>query len=305
MSDDHIYRLLKLLTHALGRLPVWAADFCSNLLGLLWFRIDKRHRAVTLENLTHCFGNEMGPEQIEIMGKQVFKNIAAIIFEVAWGQKFSKQAFLSHFTIKGREHIRAAHAKGKGVLALTCHMGNFEMLTSAIHETGLKGYVIYRSLDFKPLDRLIQKIRRRFELTVIPTKGAFKQIEAALSQGGIVATLLDTNVSWHKGVFVNFFGRPACTNQGLAMLALKSGAPVVPLYTVRKDRNFTIEFLPEIPTVETEDPIKNLEINTENYSKVIESVVRKYPDQYFWIHNRWKTKNFCPWPRDLKINDKN
>ena len=148
MSNDHIYRLLKLLTHALGRLPVWAADFCSNLLGLLWFRIDKRHRTVTLENLTHCFGNEMGPEQIEIMGKQVFKNITAIIFEVAWGQKFSKEAFLSHVTIKGREHIRAAHAKGKGVLALTCHMGNFEMLTPAIHETGLKGYVIYRSLDF-------------------------------------------------------------------------------------------------------------------------------------------------------------
>ncbi len=70
------------------------------------------------------------------------------------------------------------------------------------------------------------------------------------------------------------------------------------MYTVRKDRQFTIEFLPEIPTVETDDPIKNLEINTDNYSKVIESVVRKYPDQYFWIHNRWKTKHFCPWPRD-------
>ncbi|WP_320040996.1 lysophospholipid acyltransferase family protein [uncultured Desulfobacter sp.] len=298
ISDEHIYRLLKLLTYALSRLPVWFADFCSNLLGLLWFKIDKRHRTVTLENLTHCFGNQMGPKQIEIMGKQVFQNIAAIIFEVAWSQKFSKEALLSHFTIKGLEHIRAAHAKGRGVLVLTCHMGNFEMLAPAIYETGLKGYVIYRAFDFKPLDRLIQKLRRRFGVTVIPTRGAFKQIEAALAQGGIVGTLLDTNVSWHKGVFVNFFGRPACTNQGLAILALKSRAPVLPVYTTRKDRTFTIEFLPEIPTVETDDPIKNLEINTENYSNIIESMVRKYPDQYFWVHNRWKTKNFCPWSRD-------
>lgn len=300
MSDDHIYRLLKLLTLMLSRLPVWFAEFCSNLLGLLWFKIDKRHRTVALENLTHSFGHEMGPKQLELTAKQVFKNIAAIIFEVAWGQKFSKEAFLSHFTIKGLEHIRAAHAKGRGVLVLTCHMGNFEMLTPAIYKTGLKGYVIYRSLDFKPLDRLIQRIRRRFGVSVIPTQGAFKQVETALSKGDIVATLLDTNVSWHKGVFINFFGRPACTNQGLAILALKSKAPVVPVYTVRKNRKFTIEFLPEISTVETDDPIKNLEINTENYSKFIESVVRKYPDQYFWIHNRWKTKHFCPWPRDQR-----
>ncbi len=87
---------------------------------------------------------------------------------------------------------------------MTCHMGNFEMLTPAIYKTGLKGYVIYRSLDFKPLDRLIQRIRRRFGVTVIPTQGAFKQVEAALSRGGIVGTLLDTNVSWHKGVLLDF-----------------------------------------------------------------------------------------------------
>ncbi len=304
MSDDLIYRLLKLLVWTMGRLPVGLTDFCADLIGLLWFKIDRRHRRVTLENLTFAYGDQMESRQIEILGKKVFKNIAAILFEVAWGQKFNKQDFLSHFTIKGLEHVKNAHAKGRGVIVVTCHMGNFEMLIPAIDETGFKGYAIYRALDFKPLDRLIRSARQRFGVTMIPTKGASRKIKEVLSQGAVVGTLLDTNVSWHKGIFVDFFGRPACTNKGIAKLALKSGAPVIPMYTVRKNRKFTIEFLPEIPTIETNDSIKDLEINTENYSKAIELMVRKYPDQYFWVHNRWKTKHFCPWPRDVKKHDK-
>ncbi len=304
MNDDHIYRLLKLIIALLGRMPVCLADFLANLIGLFWFRIDRRHREITLENLTLSFGNELAPHQIEIMGKQVFKNIASILFEVAWAQKLTKEKLFSHLSIKGLEHVTNAHAKGRGVIVVTCHMGNFEMLVPAIEETGLQGYVVYRSLDFKPLDRLIRKIRQRFGISMIPTKGAFEQIETALNEGHVVGTLLDTNVSYHKGVFVDFFGRPACTNKGIAMLALKTGAPVIGLYTVRKKRKFTINFLPEISWVETDDEIKNIEINTENYTRLIETIVREYPDQYFWVHNRWKTKNFCPWPRHGKINAK-
>ncbi|MCG8685743.1 MAG: lysophospholipid acyltransferase family protein [Desulfobacterales bacterium] len=304
MGDDLIYRLLRLLVWTLGLMPVSLADFCADLIGLLWFKIDRRHRRVTIDNLTYAYGDQMDPRQIEILSKKVFKNIAAILFEVAWAQKFDKQDFLSHFTIKGLEHVKNAHAKGRGLIVVTCHMGNFEMLIPAIDETGFKGYAIYRALDFKPLDRLIRSARQRFGVTMIPTKGASRKIKEVLSQGAVVGTLLDTNVSWHKGIFVDFFGRPACTNKGIAKLALKSGAPVIPMYTVRKNRKFIIEFLPEIPTIETNDSIKDLEINTENYSKAIELMVRKYPDQYFWVHNRWKTKNFCPWPRDVKTHDK-
>lgn len=300
MNDDHIYRLLRLLMLALGSLPMWLADFCAHLLGLLWFKHDARHRKITLENLTRAFGDQMTPDQIEILGKQVFKNIVNILFEFAWTLKFDRETFLSHFTVKGVEHVNAALARGKGVIGLLCHLGNFEMLIAGIEPVGVKGYAIYRRLDFEPLDRLIREGRRRFNLEVIPRGKSSKKAEAILKQGEIIGSLLDQSVDWYLGPFVDFFGAPACTHKGFAKLALKTRAPVLPMYTVRKNRHFTVEILPEIPLVETGDPIKDIEINTQNYTSVIESLVRKYPDQYFWVHNRWKTKNYCPWP---KTND--
>lgn len=297
MNDDTIFRLLKLLISGLGRLPVPVADFCSDSLGLLWYRIDKRHRTVTLDNLERAFGTDWSPGQRERVAKQVFKNIAAILFEVAWSCRFNKADFLSHFTIKGLDHVRAAHGKGRGVIVVTCHMGNFEMLIPAIDETGYKGYAVYRPLDFQPLERLIRLIRQRFGVTMMPMRGASKKIEALLSEGGVMGTLFDQNVDWYKGVFVDFFGRPACTNNGLAKLALKTRSPVLPMYTVRKNRRFLIEFLPEIPLSVTGDPIKDIETNTQNFTAAVETMVRKYPDQYFWVHNRWKTKPYCPYPR--------
>lgn len=297
MNDDQIYRLLRLFMLALGRLPRWLADFCAHLLGLLWFKIDARHRKITLENLTRAFGDQMTPDQIEILGKQVYKNIVNILFEFAWTLRFDRETFLSHFTIKGVDRLKKVHARGKGVLGLLCHLGNFEMLIAGIEPAGVKGSAIYRSLDFKPLDRLIKEGRKRFSVEVIPLKGAFKRAENILEQGGIVGSLLDQNVDWGQGPFVDFFGYPACTHKGFAQLALKTKSPVMLMYTVRKNRHFTVEIMPEIPLVETGDPIKDIEINTQNYTAAIEELVRKYPDQYFWVHSRWKTKNFCPWPR--------
>ena len=209
MNDDQIYRLLRLLMLALGRMPIWLADFCARFLGLLWFKLDNRHRTVTLENLTRAFGDEMTPDQIEILGKQVFKNIISILFEFAWSLKFDRETFLSHFTIKGVEHMKQAHAKGKGVIGLLCHLGNFEMLIAGIEPVGVKGYAIYRKLDFEPLDRLIKEGRRRFNLEVIPRGKSFKKAEAILARGEIIGSLIDQSVDWYLGPFVDFF-RGAC-----------------------------------------------------------------------------------------------
>lgn len=293
MRDKIIYRLLLLCIWIVGRIPVPLADFCSRSLGLIWYRLDRRHRTVTLENIRQAYGDQWSEDKVEITAKQVFKNIASIFFEVAWGYKFDKQRFLSHFNIKGLEHVKKAHAKGRGVIVVTCHMGNFEMLIPAIDETGFKGYAIYRKLDFYPLERLIRKIRQRFGVTMMPIQGVSRKLDQILEQGGVVGTLLDQNVDWYKGIFVDFFGRPACTNKGLATLALRTGAPVVPMYTVRMNRKYLIEFLPEVKVENNGDEIKDIENTTQNFTNAIEMMVRKYPDQYFWVHNRWKTKAYC------------
>ncbi len=114
----------------------------------------------------------------------------------------------------------------------------------------------------------------------------------------MVGLLMDQNVAWREGVFADFFGRPACTNKGMALLALKTGAPVIPAFLIRNHSGFTAKFLPEIPLIKTGDKVKDLEANTAQYNRVIESVVRQYPDQWFWVHRRWNTRPFYPWPRE-------
>ncbi|MCP4024142.1 MAG: lysophospholipid acyltransferase family protein [Desulfobacteraceae bacterium] len=297
MTDDQIYKLLKLLVRILGMLPRPLTRFCSDILGLLWFDIDKRHRKVVLNNLTRIYGNKYSDLQIRQRAKRIFKNIAGIFFEVAWSANLTKEEMHNHISIVGLENVDRAQAKGRGVIGLTCHMGNFELLITASTKMGYPINCIYRKFDFYPLERLTREIRERFGTKMIPMRGASKKIEALLRKGEGIATLLDQNVDWYKGVWVDFFGKPACTNNGLAILALKNNTPVVPLFITRQKDKYTIRFLPEVPLVKTGDQIKDIEKNTQNFTKAIELMVRQNPEQYFWVHNRWKTKPYSLFPR--------
>ena len=114
-----------------------------------------------------------------------------------------------------------------------------------------------------------------------------------------VGVLLDQNVDWYKGVFAEFFGRPACTNKGLALLAMSTGAPVLPYYSFRApDGSFDVYVDPEIPLVKTGDKIQDVWDNTQNYTKALERIIRRRPEQWFWLHQRWKTKPYHRWPRE-------
>ncbi len=279
-------------------LPWTVLKFLSDVFGLIWYKIDKRHRTVVLENIKLAYPDTYSGFEAERLATQIFKNIAAILFEVIWAYGKSRDELFGHFSVKGAEHVENARKKGRGVILLTCHMGNFELLVAALPKAGVQNpYGIYRKFDFKPLERLMLEMRQRFGATLIPMRGASEKIDDILREGGEIGTLFDQNVDWYKGVFVDFFGRPACTNSGFAKLALRSKSPVVPMYTTRKGKRFFIEFLPEVPLAETGDRIKDIEINTRNYTSAVESMVRRNPDQYFWVHNRWKTKPYCEYPR--------
>jgi KDO2-lipid IV(A) lauroyltransferase len=224
--------------------------------------------------------------------KKNFQHTARILFEVIWSYALKKKDLLPHFIVKGRHHLDAALKKG-GVILLGCHMGNFELMVGAMAKAECFPYGLYRKLDFEPLERLVLEMRQRFGVKMIPLRKAAPKIARLLNRGEAVATLLDQNVDWYKGVFVDFFGQPACTNNGLAKLVLQTNASVVPMFIMKKDRCFIHEFLPEIPIKKTRDPIKDIEINTQAFVSAIESMVRQCPEQYFWVHNRWKTKPYC------------
>ncbi|MCK5163010.1 MAG: lysophospholipid acyltransferase family protein [Desulfobacula sp.] len=293
MNDERIYRLIKLIITLMGMLPRQTLKFFSDLLGLIWYKLDKRHRNIALENINLSFPNKFSPQQAQRFAKNVFKNTASILFEVIWAYPKSKDELFKYFSVKGFRHLEKAQKKGRGVIILSCHMGNFELLVASFPKAGMeKPYGIYRKFDFKPLERLMLEMRQRFGARMIHTGGATKKIDTILKNGGIVGTLFDQNAGWYNGVVTNFFGRPACTKNSLAKLVLRSGTPVVPMFMVKKNEKYIMQFLPEVALQTTGCPIKDIENNTQNYVSAIESIVRQCPEQYFWVHNRWKTKPY-------------
>jgi len=296
--EDFVDKLLEMLFRLLGLIPrKWAFRLC-NCLGHLLFLADKKHREIVLNNLTRAFGREKNRYEIKMLAKQVFKNALQTVFEIGWSLNLDEKRLMEYFTIEGRSHIKNAYEKGQGVLVLTGHFGNWELLSVVGAMLAYPLSVLYRPLDLKPLDRFFVKFRTRFGGKLIPLKRSMFDILKSLGRSEMVVLLMDQNVDWYEGVFVDFMGHRACTNKGLALIALKTKAPVIPAFLVREKEGFTAKFLPEIPLIISGDKTRDVEDNTRQYNQVIESFLRRYPDQWFWLHQRWKTRPYQPWPRE-------
>ncbi len=293
IATDFFESLFKLL----GHLPrAWTAKM-ADISGRILFCIDKKHRDIAMGNLSYAFGYQRSPQEIKKIARQVFSNLMQVVFEIGWSLQLKENHFAENFKIDGYHHIKNACEKGRGVLALTAHFGNWELLTIIASMIRIPLNIVVRPLDFKPLDDFIFNLRTRYGGKIIPKQRSLRSIVRCLNRGEVVALLMDQNVDWYEGVFVDFMGHRACTSKGLAFLALKTGAPVIPVFLIREKKGFRAEFGPEISTLRTGDKQKDIEMNTQEYNRVIENIIRRYPDQWFWIHQRWKTKPYQPWPR--------
>ena len=295
--QETVHKVISTLFKILGLVPRKWALILGDCMGHIIFLADKKHREIALNNLAHAFGHEKKPHEIRLLAKQVFKNLVQVLFEIGWSLRLNRKDFSKHFHIERLSRLRAAYEKGKGVLLLGAHLGSWELQTIVVAMAGHPTSIVVRPLDFGPLEEFFRKLRTRFGSKLIPKQHSMRMVLRSLEKRHVVGLMMDQNVDWYEGVFVEFFGRAACTNKGLALLALKSGAPVVPLFLVRDKMGFKAEFGPELPLVQTGDKIKDVEANTQQYTKVIESFIRRYPDQWFWLHQRWKTRPYQPWPR--------
>lgn len=297
LFDRFAYRCISGFFAVLGMPPLSCGRWLGRILGRIAYLLIRRQRRIAMENLARAYP-DAGPAKRRQMARKVFENLGMVLFEMAWSIRLNAAQHHRYFTVEGLDHLRNAHGEGKGVMILTAHFGNWELLSviSAMLDYPLG--VVYRPLDFKPLDRFITDYRSRFGGRLIPKKKTFRKVLRFLSQEKLVLLLMDQNVAWREGVFADFFGHPACTNKGMALLAMKTEAPVVPVFLIRQKGGFVCRFLPIIPLIKTGDKSKDLEANTEQYNRVIESVVREYPEQWFWVHRRWNTKPFYPWPRE-------
>jgi KDO2-lipid IV(A) lauroyltransferase len=296
-SQEIIYKAVSASFKCMGLIPRALGVRVGGFLGRISFLANRKHREIALNNLTLAYGDEKSPREIRTLAKKVFENLGKIVFEVGWFSTLNRTDFDKYFRMHGLSHYTNAVGRNKGVLLLTAHLGNWELLTIFSGMTGYPVDIIYRPLDFRPLDKFFVNQRTRFGGNLIPKNRSMRKILETLRKGQPLAFLMDQNVDWYDGVFVNFFGRRACTNKGLALLAIKTEAPVVPLFLVRENSGFRLEIGPEVPLIKTGDKRKDIEANTQQYNDVIEAFVRRYPDQWFWVHRRWKTRPSKPWPK--------
>jgi len=292
------YKSIETVFRLIGLIPRKWTFRLGNFLGHLLFMADGKHRDIVLSNLSRAFGHEKSPYEIKMLAKQVFTNSLQIVFDIGWSLRLDKEQLMKYFTIEGRSNIKNAYEQGRGVLVLTAHFGNWELLSVLGAMLNYPLSVVYRPLDFKPLERFFIHLRTRFGGKVVSNKRSLLALLRSLGRGEMVVLLMDQNVDWYEGVFVDFLGHRACTNSGLALLALKTRAPVIPVFMVREKEGFIANFLPEIPLQQTGDQTRDMEDNTQQYNHAIESFLRRYPDQWFWFHQRWKTRPYQPWPRN-------
>lgn len=174
---------------------------------------------------------------------------------------------------------------------VSAHFGNWELQAIAFSLLFRPLLFLYRPLDNLFLDRLVTSVRSSTGNIPLVKKKAMRQMLRTINANGIVGLLIDQNWSWQEGVFVEFFGRPACTSDGLARLALHTEAPVIPGFMIRlKNGKYRLVIGEAIELVNTGERDKDVLINTQKFTRIVENMIIKYPDQWFWVHQRWKTQ---------------
>lgn len=258
----------------------------------LFYRLGFKNRLITLHNLQRSFPEKNLKEIIRI-AKGVYRHFAIVAAEFFDMPYINKENIHKWVEIEGLENYQEAIARGKGVLSIVAHFGNWELMTIAVPICLKPMYIVYRPLDNPVIDNMVEYVRTMNGNVLIPKGGSGKRVIELLKENQAIGILSDQNVAKSEGVFVDFFGRPACTGVGLAVMAMRSGAPVVPAFMARqKSGRYKFILKPAMEAVCTDDYEADLQVNTQRFTKIVEEIVREYPDQWFWFHQRWKTKPY-------------
>lgn len=274
----------------LGRLPVPLAAWLGRRIGDLGYLSLRRRRRLALENLARAFP-ELTPDACRRLCRRSYQHVGVLLLELCALLARPIHEFLDRVTVEGRAHLDAVMREHGRALVLTGHVGNWELLTAAHLLATYPLAVVVRPLDSPALNRVAERLRLKSGVALIDKRRALRPVLAALGQGGMVGILLDQNASRSEGVFVPFFGRPASTSRAMAVLALRTGAPVIPIFA-RRERGGRHRVIigPPLESATSNGQEAAVVELTARCTAVIEAAIREAPEQWLWMHGRWRTR---------------
>ena len=283
------YFSAKLLLEVFRQMPRRLAYRAAGVLAWLGFHLARRQRDVGFQNLRMVFPDRTHDEHLRIL-RACFGNLGRLLVEFSHFKELKPSNISQLVVYDGFEHFETAVSRGKGVIFLTAHIGAWELSSFAHSIYGHPMKFIVRKIDNPYVEKLISDYRCLGGNLPIVRQNSAREILKALRANETIGILVDQNAS--DGVFVDFFGMPAATTPALATLALRTGATVIPGFLVwnERERIHRLCFEPPIELIQTGDLASSILENTRLFNEVVERYVRKYPDQWLWIHRRWKTR---------------
>ncbi len=285
-----VYLIVRLLICFLQTLSLEAGLKLAESLGHFGYVFDKRHRKVAEENLRRAFPGRYSRAELERLVHTVFVHFASIVIEMAHIPRLLRRAnWRQHISVRNGDVAVGTILCNRPVILLTAHFGNWEIAGFSMGMFGFKPHSIARALDNPYLEKMIRDFRTQTGQEIIYKRGAFDQVSAVMRRNSLVGILSDQDAG-ARGVFVDFFGRPASSHKGAAVLALEHDAPICVGFARRLGRDLRYEVWVEKVIDPREyrsrpDPIFSI---IQDSAHAVEAAVRQNPEQYFWLHRRWK-----------------
>ena len=292
MVGQSVARLaLKIVLATLRTLPYDRALTLSEWLAVAVGGTVRKWTVIAKQNLAFAFPDMDQPTRAALL-RSLFRNLGRVLLTIARAEQLSKDDLSRWIVFKGLRNFTEAKQRGKGVLFLTAHLGNWELsaLAHAIEVEPM--HVMVRPIEDEVINEIVERCRRATGNRVIPKANSARAVLQALKNNEAVGVLVDQNTVASEAVFVDFFGKAAASNKGFAQLAMRSGAAVVPGFAWWNDREsrYVLQYFPALEMVSTGNDEADVIENTRRCQAAVERAVRQHPEQWLWIHRRWKTR---------------
>jgi KDO2-lipid IV(A) lauroyltransferase len=290
LGDYAVYLVVRCFSCILQILSPPAALGIARSMASLAYRVDRRHREVALENLRYAFPGRYGEEELRGMVLDVYRHFARMLVEMLLiHRKLGRNCWRRYLGGSGEERFLQLHRSGRPILVVTAHFGSWELASHWLRMIGVKAHLVARPLDNPHLDKLVRGFRERTGHKVLGKNGGLSQMRAVLAAGGTLCTLIDQDAG-HRGIFVDFFGRPASTHKAVAYLAQRTGAVI---FVVGAQNNgsllhYTARLTDVIMPEDYAGDADATRAITQRVTTAVERLVLHDPRQYMWLHRRWK-----------------